>query len=176
MEIVKIATEWAKAEVFSSRFFILFGVMFLMATLGFWQLGKTETAKAYIIPTLVAGVLLLTIGVGIFFANKSRVTSFVEAYHTNPGEFVKSEIARTEKSMGEYRTIVFKIIPLIIIAAALLIVFIDNPLWRAISITTIAMMVIILYVDSNANSRIETYHEQLELVDKLEGARLNQTE
>ncbi len=166
MEIIKFATEWAKAEVFSARFFIFFGILFLTASVGFWQLGKTEVAKAYIIPTLVAGLLILAVGVGLFFANKSRVTSFVEAYNANPTEFVKSEIVRTEKSLGEYRTIVFKVIPFIIIAASLLIFLVDKPLWRAISITTIAMMVVILLVDSNANARLEAYKKQLEIVAK----------
>lgn len=166
MEILKIAIEWAKAEVFSSRFFIFFAILFLIASIGFWQLGKTEMAKAYIIPTLIAGLLILAVGVGIFFTNKSRISSFAEAYNANPTEFVKSEIARTNKSMGEYKTIVFKIIPFIIIAAALLIVFIDKPVWRAAAITTIVMMVVILLIDSNANARIETYHKHLELMDR----------
>lgn len=166
MEIVKIAVEWAKAEVFSSKFFLLFALLFLIASVGFWQLGKTEIAKAYIVPTLVAGVLLLTVGVGIFITNKSRVTNFAEAYHTNPTEFIQSEITRTEKSMGEYKTIVFNVIPFIIIVAALFIVFVDTPLWRAISITLIALMMVILLIDSNANARIEAYHKQLELVNK----------
>lgn len=161
MDILKIAIEWAKSEVFSSRFFILFALVFLIATIGFWQLGKTETAKAYIIPTLIAGLLLLAVGVGIFFTNKSRVTSFETAYNENPTEFVNSEITRTEKSMGEYKTIVFKIIPVIIMVSALLLVFIDKPVWRAICITTIALMVVILAVDSNANARIEDYHKEL---------------
>ncbi|WP_297693627.1 hypothetical protein, partial [uncultured Eudoraea sp.] len=139
MEILKIATEWSKAEVFSARFFIFFAILFLTASIGFRQLGKTEMAKAYIIPTLVVGLLLMAVGVGIFFANKSRVTSFAEAYNANPTEFVKSEITRTEKSIGEYRTNVFKIIPYIIVAAALLIVFVDKPVWRATAITIIAM-------------------------------------
>lgn len=168
MEILKVATEWAKAEVFSSRFFIFFAILFLTASIGFWQLGKTEIAKAYIIPTLVAGGLLLAVGVGIYFTNKSRVTSFAEAYQANPQEFVQSEIARSDKSIGEYQTIVFKIIPFIIIVASLLIVFIDKPTWRATCITTISMMMVILLVDSNANARIESYRDQLELVGKTE--------
>lgn len=166
MEILKLAIEWAKAEVFSSRFFIFFAILFLAASFGFRQLGKTEMAKAYVIPTLVVGLLILAVGVGIFFTNKSRVTSFAEAYNANPTEFVKSEITRTEKSIGEFRAIVFKIIPFIIVAAALIIVFVDKPVWRATAITTIATMVVILLIDSNANSRIETYHKQLELIDK----------
>lgn len=168
MEILKVATEWAKAEVFSSRFFIFFAILFLTVSIGFWQLGKTEIAKAYIIPTLVAGGLLLAVGVGIYFTNKSRVTSFAEAYQANPQEFVQSEIARSDKSIGEYQTIVFKIIPFIIVVASLLIVFIDKPTWRATCITTISMMMVILLVDSNANARIESYRNQLELVSKTE--------
>lgn len=166
MEILKIATEWAKAEVFSSRFFILFAILFLAASIGFWQLGKTEIAKSYVIPTLVAGGLLLAVGTGIYFTNKSRVTSFVEAYHINPNEFVKSEIIRTDKSIKEYKTIVFKIIPFIIVIAAISIVFIDKPIWRAISITIIAMMIIILLVDSNADARIQSYRTKLEAANK----------
>ena len=49
MEILKLATEWAKAEVFSARFFIFFAILFLTASIGFWQLGRTEMAKAYIL-------------------------------------------------------------------------------------------------------------------------------
>jgi len=161
MDLLKIATEWARAEVFSSRFFIFFGILFLCASAGFWQLGKTEIAKAYITPTLVAGLFILAVGVGIFFANKSRIGSFAEAYHKDPREFVKSEIIRTEKTMKEYRIIVFNVMPFIIVIAALLIVFIDHPHWRAISITIIAMLAVILLVDSNAYARIETYNKAL---------------
>lgn len=169
MEILKAATEWAKAEVFSSRFFILFGILFVLAAVGFWQLGKTEAARAFIVPMLVAGCLLLTVGVGIFFTNKSRITSFETAYANDPTAFVKSEIVRTEKSIGEFRTIVFKVIPFIIVAAALMIVFVDKPAWRASCIVTIGMMVVILLVDSNANARIQAYNKQLQEVQKEDG-------
>lgn len=166
MEILKTAIEWAKAEVFSSQFFILFGVLFIIATLGFWQLGKTDSAKAYIIPTLVAGSLLLVIGFGLVFSNKSRINNFPTAYQTDASAFVQSEIVRTEKTMKEYQNIVFKIIPFIIIVAALLIIFIERPVWRAIGTTTIAMMVVIIFIDSNAYTRIETYNQQLVTIEK----------
>ena len=41
MELLNLTTEWAKAEVFSTRFFIFFAIGFLIASVGFWQLGKT---------------------------------------------------------------------------------------------------------------------------------------
>ncbi|SEL52651.1 hypothetical protein SAMN04487910_2723 [Aquimarina amphilecti] len=172
MDILKTATDWAKAELFSTPFFILFGLVFMAASLGFWQLGKTEISKAYIIPTVVAGVLLLTIGLGLFFTNKSRIKEFETAYNKDKSAFLESEIVRAESTLKEYRTIVFKAIPIIIIVAALLIIFIDSPTWRAISITTIAMMIVILLVDGTAHARIETYKKQLELVNKQENLNL----
>lgn len=164
MDILKTATDWAKAELFSTPFFILFGLVFIAASLGFWQLGKTEIARAYIIPTLVAGILLLIIGIGLFFTNKSRITEFETSYNSDASSFVKSEITRAESTLKEYRIIVFRAIPIIIIAAALVIIFVSKPTWRAISITTIAMLIVILLIDGTAHARIEAYKKKLELV------------
>ena len=168
MDILKVATDWAKAEVFSASFFIFFGILFLLASIGFWQLGKTEIARAFTIPNLVAGILILAVGLGLFFTNKSRIQSFQKAYNEDASAFIESEIMRAEKSMNEYQTIVFKIIPLIIIVASAGIIFLDQPMWRAICTTTIAMMIVILLVDNNANARIEDYKHQLELVKESE--------
>jgi len=141
---------------------MLFGIAFVAASIGFWQLGKTDMARAYIIPTLVAGLLLLTIGLGLFFTNKARIPAFETAYKTDATAFVTSEIERAESTLQEYKTIVFKAIPIIIIVAALLILFTNTPTWRAIGITTIAMMVVILLVDGTAHARMDTYKKQLE--------------
>ena len=164
MEIFKLATEWAKAEVFSTRFFIFFAILFLIGSFGFWQLGKTDLAKAYIIPTLVAGLLLMTIGLGLFYTNKSRITQFEKAYNTDAPAFYQSEIERSESTLKEY-AVVFKVIPILIILAALLILFINTPTWRAIGITSIAMLIVILLVDGTAHARIENYHKELKLVE-----------
>lgn len=164
MELLKLATEWAKAEVFSTRFFILFAILFLIASIGFWQLGKSDLAKAYIYTTLAAGLLLMTIGLGLFFTNKSRITKFEKSFKADTTAFYQSEIERTESTLKEY-TAVFKVIPILIIVAAIAILFMNTPTWRAISITTIAMLVVILLVDGTAYSRIEAYHKELKLVD-----------
>ena len=164
MELLKLATEWAKAEVFSTRFFIFFAFGFLIASVGFWQLGKTDLAKAYIIPTLVAGILLLIIGSGLNYTNIQRVKQFEKDFNTDAAAFYQSELERLESTLKEY-TVVFKVIPIIIIIAALLILFINTPTWRAISITTIAMLIVILLVDGTAHSRIESYHTELRMID-----------
>lgn len=170
MELLKLATEWAKAEVFSTRFFIFFAIGFLVASVGFWQLGKTDLAKAYIIPTLVAGILLLLIGTGLNYTNIQRVKQFERDFNTDVSAFYQSEIERSENTLKEYK-VVFMVIPILIIAAALLILFINTPTWRAISITAIGMLVIILLVDGTAYSRIESYHKDLKLVDIQNGIK-----
>ena len=166
MDILKASTDWAKAELFSTPFFILFGVLFILASIGFWQLGKTEMAKAYIIPTLVAGALLMIIGLGLFFTNKSRLANFPIAYKADPSAFVASEIVRAEATLKEYQIIVFKVIPLIITICSLIILFIDKPIWRASMITIIAMLVIILLIDGTAHARVDAYNQQLLSVEK----------
>lgn len=166
MDILKIAIEWTKSELFSTPFFILFGLIFISSSIGFWHLGKTDIAKAYIIPTLVAGVLLLIIGIGLFSTNKSRIKKIETTYNKNASTFVKSEIKRTKSTLKEYKIVVFKAIPIIIIIASFFIIFINTPTCRAISITTIAMMIVILLIDGTAHERIEAYKKQLELVKK----------
>ncbi|TYA74963.1 hypothetical protein [Seonamhaeicola marinus] len=160
MELLKLATEWAKAEVFSTRFFILFAILFLVASAGFWQLGKTDLAKAYIIPTLVVGILLLIIGSGLNYTNIQRVKQFEKDFNNNASAFYQSEIERSESTLKEY-SVVFRVIPILIIIATLLILFVNIPTWRAISITTIAMLIVILLVDGTAHARMEAYHKQL---------------
>ena len=164
MELLKLATEWAKAEVFSTRFFILFALLFLAGSVGFWQLGKTDLAKTYILTTLVAGLLLLTIGLGLFFTNKSRVIQFEKSYTENSSSFYKSEIDRTIATLKEY-TVVFKVIPILIIVFALILLFVPTPLWRAISITSIAMLTVIVLIDGMAYTRMEIYHKELKLME-----------
>ncbi|MEO1515050.1 MAG: hypothetical protein AAFV95_08550 [Bacteroidota bacterium] len=166
MDILKTANNWAKAEVFSSMFFIVVGILFVLAAIGFWQLGKTELAKAFVVPISVAAVLLLIIGAGLVYSNQSRIAEFPTAYEQDASAFVQSEIARAEKTMAEYQMIVFKIVPLIIVLAAFVIAFVGKSSWQAIGMTTIALMIAILLIDSNANARMETYHQQLTLAEK----------
>jgi hypothetical protein len=161
IDILKSSTEWAKAELLSTSFFILFGIAFIVASVGLWQIGKTDLARAYIIPTIIAGALLIIIGVGLYSNNKSRLKNFESLYNKDSSAFIASEFQRTEHTLKEYQTVVFKIIPVLIIVAALLIIFVTTPTWRATSITIIAMMVVLLLVDGTAHSRIRQYNEHL---------------
>ena len=161
MDILKTSTDWARTEILSTSLFIVFGVVFIAASIGFWQLGKTDLAKAYVIPLAIAGALLTIIGLGLSYTNYKRVPEFQLAYDENKAEFVKSEIDRAEATLKEYDTIVFTAIPLIIVACGLGLLFLSSPYWRAGLITTLAMLAIILSIDGTAQSRIQIYYELL---------------
>lgn len=161
MDTLKAATDWAKAELVSTPFFVIAGLVFLAISIGFWQVGKTDLAKAYIIPTLVAGALLVIIGLGLFFTNKSRITQFEKAHQDNVLAFVDSELTRTEATLKEYKNIVFNAIPIIITICAAVLFFVNAPVWRASMITSIAMLSVILLIDGLAHARIDAYSKQL---------------
>ena len=161
MDILKTSTDWVKSEIFSTPFFILFGLIFVVSSFGFWKLGKTEIASAYIIPTLIAGLLLIIIGSGLLYTNIQRVRQFKKDHSINANAFLESEITRCEATINEYNTIVFKVIPVLLILAASMILFINTPSWRSICITIIATLTVILLIDGTAYGRISSYHKKL---------------
>ena len=160
MDIVKLSTDWAKAEVFSAKIVWLFSAIEIIAAIGFWYWGKTAMAKAFIWPLLVSGLFLVAIGGGLYVANKPRIEQFERLYHNDPKAFIQKEIQRTEKSQSEL-AMVFKILPAIIILAAFVILLMPAPLWRAIGITVIITAAFLMVVDSNTDARNTTYHLQL---------------
>jgi ABC-2 type transport system permease protein len=160
MDILKVSTDWARAEVFSAKICLLLSLLFLLAAIGFWQSGKTAMAKAFVWPMSVAGILIVAVSAGLYFANKPRVTQFATAYRTDAKAFVQAETMRTAKSKKDL-ALVFKVLPLIIIAAALLIMFANTPLWRSIGITAIALMTILMFIDSNTDARNTAYYQYL---------------
>ena len=161
MGILKLANNWAKAELISTPFFALAGVVFLAISFGFWQFGKTDLAKAYVVPTLVAGSFLVIIGLGLYFTNKSRIAQFEKSFQTDAVAFVDSEITRTEATLKEYNTVVFTGIPVILVICVLILFFKSGAIWRASMITTIGMLSIFLLIDGLAQARIDTYNKQL---------------
>ena len=165
-DVLTLALKWAEDEVFSSKFFILFGVLFVSGAIGFWQMGKSEVAKAFIHPLWVCGVLLIIVGIGLVYTNYKRMESFPEEHAASVPHFVNAEMQRANKTVAEYERIVFTVIPLIIVAAALMLIFLNTPLWRALSISIIGMMVIILFIDSNAHSRMKSYQKELVIFQK----------
>lgn len=160
-DIIKLSTDWAKAEVFSGKMVWLFSVIVLLSAIGFLYLGRTAMAKAFVWPLLVAGFFLIAVGAGLVFANQPRIAQFEKAYRQDPGGFVQQEIQRTAGSQKQL-VWVFRILPaLIIIAAAIILGLPGSPNWRSISIVLIITAAFLMIVDSNTDSRNSIYHSQL---------------
>ena len=160
MEIIKLSTDWAKAEVFSAKMVGLLSFVVFLAALGFWQLGKTPMARSFVWPLLVAGLLLVAVSAGLYFANQPRIARFEAACKNDAASFIRNEIARTEKSKRDL-AFVFKVLPAIIVAAALLIMFSQTPVWRAIGVVTILLVALLMLIDSNTDARNTAYHQKL---------------
>lgn len=162
MEIIKAANTWAKAEIASSYGFMLFGLIYLLVSIAFWQLAKTPLTKALIIPLSIAGGLLFSAGISFYSSNKSRLTSFKTEYEANPSALVASEIDRTKKTITTYENVALKVFPAIILVAALVAIFISAPIVRGICIGIIAFLSVLVALDSQALKRTKVYHQQLE--------------
>ena len=160
MDIIKLSTDWAKAEVFSAKIVWLFSVIEITAAIGFWYWGKTAMAKAFIWPLLVAGLFLTVIGAGLYFTNHPRISRFENECHRNPAAFVQKEIQRTAESRREM-ALVFKILPAIIIFAVLAILWLPYSLCRTIAIGTIITAAFLMIVDSNTQARNNIYNSHL---------------
>ena len=166
MDILKTALDWTKAEMFSSTFFALFGVAALLASYCFWQFGKTDTAKAYIIPLLVVGGLLVILGVGLVISNQIRLSNFPVSFEADSAAFLASEIARADKTVNGYETAIYRALPLIALISAGLLLFVRTPIWQASLVATLAMMAIILLIDTNAHTRMVDYKDQLQQLEQ----------
>lgn len=160
MDIVKLSTDWAKAEIFSARIVWLFSAIQIIAAIGFWYFGRTTTARAFVSPMLLCGVFLIAVGAGLYFANKPRIEQFEKECRQNPTVFAETEIERTAGSQSQL-ALVFKILPAIIIVAALVILLVFPLLWRALAITIIITSAFLMVVDSNTEARNNAYHIQL---------------
>ncbi|MGU3373970.1 hypothetical protein [Chryseobacterium sp. M5A1_1a] len=160
MDILKLSIEWAKAELFSAKIIWLFSLIILLSAGGFALWGKTAMAKAFVIPLIVSGILLIVVSIGLYTASQPRITQFAIAYKNDAGGFVEKEIERTTKSDGDFK-VVFKALPAIAIVAAIFLILFSTPNWRAISITVILLVTFLMLVDSNTAARNAAYREQL---------------
>jgi ABC-2 type transport system permease protein len=160
MDVLKLSTDWARAEVFSAKIVWIFSAITIIAAIGFWSWGRTAMARAFIWPLLVAGIFMAAVGAGLYFANKPRITRFEVEFRRNPEAFLKGEILRTTESNRQL-SLVFKILPAIIIFAAVGILLLPPNIWRAIALTTTITAVFLMIVDSNTEARNNLYNSQL---------------
>ena len=60
----------------------------------------------------------------------------------------------------------FRTIPIIIIVCAGLFLILKAPLWQSSMLAAIAMLMVIMLVDTNASARMQTYKQQMMMAEK----------
>ena len=163
MEVIKAATEWAKAEIISSFFFMIIGLSYILGSLGLWKFSSTPLIKALFVPLLIAGGLLLSAGISFYLSSKSKLNNFEAEYKADTSSVIKSEIERTASTMKTYKNVALKVFPAIILIAVLITLFVSSATIKAICIAIIAFLSVLVILDSQALKRIETYNQKLEL-------------
>ena len=121
---------------------------------------RAEVFSAKIVWLFSLGLFLVAVGAGLYGANNPRIARFENEAQLNPKAFISTEIQRTAKSQHDL-TMVFKILPGIIIVAAVVIMLVPGAAWRAISVTIILTAAFLMVVDSNTTARNDDYHTQL---------------
>ncbi len=161
MDILRAATDWARAEMLSNSVFILCGALFLAVGCAFWHMGRADMVRAYVVPMVVAGLLLLILGGGLLYGTRQSLSGFAPDFGQDAAGFVAREMARVDKTIAQYRRAAFTVMPLLIAGAAGLMIVLNGPLWRAGLITGIAVLSIVMLVDSTACARLESYRLHL---------------
>ena len=104
---------------------------------------------------------MLVLGGGLFYGTWEILAGFPTTFADDDARFVALEVERVDRTIAQYGTAVFNVMPLMISVAALLIVFVRSPDWRAAFITAIIFLSLIMLIDSNANARLEGYKTKL---------------
>ena len=162
MEIINYSLDWARGEVFSSKIIALISLFVLLCAAGFYLWGRTSVARAYWMPLAVAGVFLLVVAGGLFYANRPRLDTFQEQYKADAELFVQSELERTAKSDRDLNLIVYLVLPIVVIVCGVLVVgFTHSVHARAWLIVLMLLGSFLMIVDSNTKARNLDYRNQL---------------
>ena len=116
--------------------------------------------------TPVMASISLVLGIGLTVPNYLRLSSFPGAFQADAAIFIADELARVDKTMNGYNNALFVIFPAIIMACAVILMIMRTAIWQASAISVIAMIAILLVIDSNANARLGTYKAELEQAQK----------
>jgi hypothetical protein len=96
MDFINNTNNWVKGEIFEGTVIAVFGILTLFTAFIFWKFGETPHAKVLTIPTVVLGVLLLSMGTAMCSSNQKRFKEYQNQYQENPSGFIKQEKERVE--------------------------------------------------------------------------------
>ncbi|MFK7926143.1 MAG: hypothetical protein AB8H47_29615 [Bacteroidia bacterium] len=169
MEFIDHSLNWCKGEIFEAKFITLFSALILLSTLLFWRIGTTPGAKAMIIPLLVVGLLVGSLGIGMLMSNSKRLKDFEQVYQADAQAFIQAEKTRTDEFMSWYPITRYIMLGIGLLGIGLF-VFWATPLGRAIGISLLLIMIGTFVIDHFSEERADIYHAKI--IEALPSDRL----
>jgi peptidoglycan/LPS O-acetylase OafA/YrhL len=160
MEFVTHTIAWCRGEIFEGRMFGLFGLVVLAASLAYWRLGTTPSARAMLIPLLVVATFALGTGVYLNLTNASRIPRYEEAAAADELAFAESEKRRTEDFIRWYPITMWSMSALIL-AGCLVFLLVPTPNGRAIGLSIVMFGLSVLFLDHFSEERAQIYHRHI---------------
>ena len=160
MTLIEYTAKWLTGEIHEDVAIIVAGVALLVLSVLAWRFGISESAKAMIIPLLVAAVLFIGLGASLAVNNHNRRAQFEEQYKESPQKFLESEKARVEAFMKIYpQTIIVYSVMMVI--GIFLFAFFSRPLLRASALILILVALAALTIDYFSKERGVQYQQEL---------------
>lgn len=157
--------QYFSAEKQGSIFFLVVGIVAVIAALIFFLLMKTAFFKGAAIPMIVVGLIAGAIGFTIYKRSDADRIRNVYAYDMNPSELKQKEYPRMQKVMKSFSVIIIAEIVLLITAIFLFFYFRNNvtkQFWSGLGIGLLCMALLALGADYFAEKRGHVYMKGLE--------------
>ena len=165
MDILKIATDWAKIELISNAVFVLASIIFLSVSFALQTYARESHFSTYALPFLIAAILLLILGAGLLFSTWQHSTNLEFQFQQDKALFIQAELTRAEKTISQYKLAVYMIFPALgLISFCILLVF-QNDQVRASAVTSVIVLLILIIVDTAAKERLIKYTKDLAISD-----------
>lgn len=163
MEWIDYTNKWLTGEIREDVAIIVAGVVLLILSVLAWRFGTSESARAIVIPLLVAAILLIAMGAGLAYNNHNRREQFAQQYQESQQAFLESEKARVEEFMKIYpQTIIVSAV--MMVAGIGLFAFCSKPTLRASALVLILIALTALTIDFFSKERGIIYQNELSSV------------
>ena len=163
MEWIDYTNKWLTGEIREDVAIIVAGVVLLILSVLAWRFSTSESARAIVIPLLVAAILLIAMGAGLAYNNHNRREQFAQQYQESQQAFLESEKARVEEFMKIYPQTI--IVSAVMMAAGIgLFAFCSKPTLRASALVLILIALTALTIDFFSKERGIIYQNELSSV------------
>lgn len=153
------------AEKQGSLFFLVIGIVAVIAAIIFFFVMKTPFYKGAAIPIIVVGLIAGAIGFTIYKRSDADRIRNVYAYDMNPSELKQKEYPRMQKVMKSFSVILILEVVFLAVGICLFFYFrnqVDKQFWSGLGMGLFIMLIVALFLDIAAQRRAAVYTQGLE--------------